>query len=271
AAHNWLANAVTGLEFHIGGETYAATPGDWVQHPGWTASPDVSYSQGSDIALFHLSRPVTGVTPAALYGGVAELSALVTLVGAGSAGTAATGPRPNSTPLLYASTNVIDRVIGTGTGALLAMDFDDGTSFHNSLEGTAIFDTLGRQVTALGGLTVTAQASSPQLSWLEGTSSAGDSGGPAFADFGNGPEVVGLVSWGVNPTHPSDLYGSGVGDISYLTRVSGTRDWVGATVPEPSGCGLLALAMLLRLGVRLGVRRRGWEIATFGYPVKQPP
>lgn len=167
AAHNWLADAVTGLEFHIGGETYISTPGDWVQHPGWTASPEVSHTQGADIALFHLSRPVTGVTPAALYGGVTELGALVTLVGAGSAGTATSGPRPNSAPQLYASTNLIDRVVNTGIGALLAMDFDDGSGLRNSLAGMAIFDTLGRQVTALGGLTVTTQNSSPQLSWLE--------------------------------------------------------------------------------------------------------
>ncbi len=71
AAPNWLANAVTGLEFHIGGETYTAIPGDWAQHPYWVASPEVSHTQGSDIALFHLSRPVTvekksGLSPQAV-------------------------------------------------------------------------------------------------------------------------------------------------------------------------------------------------------------
>jgi hypothetical protein len=96
-----------------------------------------------------------------------------------------------------------------------------------------IFDILGRPVTALGGLSVAAQASSPQLSWLEGTSAAGDSGAPAFADFGNGPEVVELVSWGVNPTNPLHPYGSGSGDVTYLTRVSAFKDWIGATIPEP--------------------------------------
>ena len=242
AAHNWLADAVTGLEFHIGGETYTAMPGDWVQHHGWSASPEVSHTQGSDIALFHLSRPVTGVAPATLYGGVAELGTAVTLLGSGSAGTSVTGPRPNRSATLYASTNTIDRVIDTGTGGLMAMDFDDGTAFRNSLAGAAIFDTLGRQVISLGGLTVAALASTPQSTWLEGTSAAGDSGGPAFADFGNGPVLVGLVSWGVNPTHPSNLYGSGVGDICYLTRVSGARDWVYTTIPEPGTPWFLSIA-----------------------------
>jgi secreted trypsin-like serine protease len=76
-------------------------------------------------------------------------------------------------------------------------------------------------------------ASSPQLTWLEGSSAAGDSGGPAFADFGNGPEVVGLVSWGVNPSNTANLYGSGSGDITYLTRVSAFHDWVYTAIPEP--------------------------------------
>ncbi|MCX6864663.1 MAG: trypsin-like serine protease, partial [Verrucomicrobia bacterium] len=209
AAHNWLSNDVSGLEFHIAGTTYTATPGDWLQHPGWSASPAVSHTQGSDIALFHLSKPVMGVVPATLYGGVAELGALVTLVGAGSAGTAATGPQPNPAPLLYATTNVIDRVIITAPGAMLGFDFDDGSALRNSLTGTAIYDTSGHPVTSLGGLAIQANSSSMQLSWLEGTSAAGDSGGPAFADFGNGPEVVGLVSWGVNPTNASNPYGSG--------------------------------------------------------------
>lgn len=242
AAHNWLSEAVTGLEFHIGGETYTATAGDWLQHPNWVASPGVRHSQGSDIALFRLSRPVIGVAPATLYGGVSELGALVTLVGAGSAGTSATGPRPNSVPTLYATTNVIDRVVSSDTGGLLAIDFDDGTAFRNSLAGTAIFDTLGRQVVSLGGLTVVPLASSPQLTWLEGTSAAGDSGGPAFADFGNGPEVVGLVSWGVNPTNSANPYGSGSGDITYLTRVSAFHDWISTAIPEPGGLCLLSMA-----------------------------
>ena len=65
-----------------------------------------------------------------------------------------------------------------------------------------IYDTSGQPTSILGAEVM----SFPSLSLetdLEGTSAAGDSSGPAFADFGNGPEVVGLVSWGVNPTEPS--------------------------------------------------------------------
>jgi hypothetical protein len=256
AAHNWLSGEITGLDFNIGGTTYSATSGQWRQHPGWSLRPNVAHDQGWDIALFRLSTPVTGITPAKLYSGSNELGALVTMVGAGSAGTTSTGPRPNPAPVLYASTNVIDRVISTSgvtPGGLLAMDFDSGSALHNSLTGSAIFDTMGNAVSLTSGLEVVAQSSSPLLSTLEGTSAAGDSGGPAFADFGDGPEVVGLVSWGVNPTDPSNLYGSGPGDITYLTRVSEFNDWIYATIPEPSSGSLLLLTLLL------GVRRRGIE------------
>ena len=64
-------------------------------------------------------------------------------------------------------------------GGLSVMDFDDGTAFSNALAGTAIFDSLGRQVVPFGGLTVAALAGSPQLTWLDGSSAAGDGGGPA--------------------------------------------------------------------------------------------
>lgn len=248
AAHNWLTDAVTGLDFHIGGTTYSATAGDWLQNPGWLTNPAVGHAQGWDIALFHLSSPVTGIAPATLYSGTAELGMIVTLVGAGSAGTATTGPRPNPAPLLYASTNVIDRVVSIGgmaAGGLLAMDFDDGSALHNALTGSAIFDTTGHAVSLTNGLAVLAQSSTAALTTLEGTSAAGDSGGPAFADFGNGPEVVGLVSWGVNPTNPSNLYGSGAGDITYLTRVSAFNDWIYTSIPEPGALSLVGIAASL--------------------------
>ena len=73
AAHNWDAGAVTGLEFHIAANTDTAIAGGWLQNPGWSASPAVDYNQGSDIALIHLSAPVPGIAPAALYSGTGEL------------------------------------------------------------------------------------------------------------------------------------------------------------------------------------------------------
>jgi secreted trypsin-like serine protease len=91
---------------------------------------------------------------------------------------------------------------------------------------------------------VLAQSSVATPSWLEGTSAAGDSGAPAFADFGCGPEVVGLVSWGVNPSNPLNPYGSGSGDVTYLTRVSVLKDWINLTIPEPGVNCMIGTALL---------------------------
>lgn len=73
AAHNWDTGAVTALSFRIGGNTYAAQPGQWLQNPQWVSNPNVSLTQGADIALFHLDQPVAGVNPASVYSGHLEL------------------------------------------------------------------------------------------------------------------------------------------------------------------------------------------------------
>lgn len=252
AAHNWDTGAVTALSFNIGGQTYAAQTGQWFQNPQWVADPSVSLSQGSDLALFHLDRPVTGTTPVTLYTGNQELGAGVVVIGAGLVGTSATGPRSNPSSTLYAARNTIDRVItlsgSAGIGGFLAFDFDDGTATHNSLTGSTVYDTDGNAVNTILGGTI---ASLPGIQFaltLEGTTAPGDSGGPAFADFGNGLQLVGVTSWGVNPTALGNLYGSGLGDITYLTRVSAFEQWIMATIPEPNtgllfGIGVIVFAI----------------------------
>ncbi|MGC9450035.1 MAG: trypsin-like serine protease [Oceanipulchritudo sp.] len=247
AGHNWLGDAVTGLTFHHKGVAYTAQPGSWIQHPAWTADPGVGLGQGSDIGLFQLTTAIPGVAPASLYGGSSELGSTVTFLGAGSAGIGSEGPRLNPTPLYYAGTNVIDRVLEFDTGGgLLAFDFDDGSVQRNSLVGSAVFDVSGIAATLPSDVTLSAQSSSTALSALEATSAAGDSGAPAFANFGNGPELVGLVSWGVNPSEPSNLYGSTYGDITYLTRISSSRDWIMGIIPEP---GITAFLFGLTVGL----------------------
>lgn len=246
AAHNWDAGALTGLTFNLAGNSYGAAAGAWFQNPGWSASPEVSLTQGWDLALFRLSTAVSGVAPARVYAGESELGASVTFLGAGLAGTAATGPRSNRTPLFYAGTNMIDRVIAwgdaaAGTGGMLAWDFDDGSSLRNTLAGSGVYDEFGHAAPLTGAtMTLGAQDSARAPTSYEATSAAGDSGAPVFADFGSGPELIGLVSWGVNPSNPTNLYGSGYGDITYLTRVSAQRDWIYATVPEPADSGVWA-------------------------------
>jgi hypothetical protein len=252
AAHSWDAALLTGLTFHHAGTPYAAVAGSWIQHPGWMASPEVGLGQGWDLALFKLAVPVAGTPPATLHAGFSELGAMVTFFGAGSAGTGSAGPRLNPAPLFYAGTNIIDRVIGLdgphGAGGLLAFDFDDGTAARNTLAGGAVYDVSGQSLSAVPGAAILGQSSATALTALEGTSAAGDSGGPVFADFGSGPELVGLLSWGVNPSQPSNLYGSLYGDVAYLTRLSASRDWILTVVPEPAHAALvLAVAGLLRM------------------------
>lgn len=248
AAHNWDTGAVTSLSFSINGITYSAQSGQWFQDPQWVSDPNVSLTQGSDIALFHLTQTVPGAAPVTLYTGTNELGALVTVLGSGLAGTAATGPRSNPASTIYAIHNTIDRVItlsGQSPGGLLAFDFDDGSTTHNSLAGSAVYDTLGHAVTSIPNGTIASQSSTSTVMTLEGTTAAGDSGGPAFADFGSGLELIGLTSWGVNPTNPGNLYGSGYGDITYLTEVSAASDWINATIPEPTGSHLLILGFMV--------------------------
>jgi len=251
AGHNWLADEVTDLSFIIGGQTIAAQSGQWFHHPLWDADPTLSPSNGWDIALFQLSSPVTGVAPASWYTGTNELGSQITLVGSGLAGTGATGPQPNASATLYAANNTIDRVLDTDLGGiasgLLALDFDSGDIARNSLDGTSVYDTGGDPLNSIPNGTIFSLSSATNVLVLEGTSAGGDSGGPAFADFGHGFELVGIVSWGVNPTDPSRPYGSGYGDVTYLTRVSAFDDWIRATIPEPSlsyAVALMALALV---------------------------
>ncbi len=238
AAHNWLTDEVTALSFNIGGTTYQGSSGRWYQHPAWLAAPDVGPAQGWDIALFHLATPVVGAPSVELYDGNDELGATVLFGGYGLAGTTTTGPRPNPVPTLYAGRNTVDRVVsvsGSGeTGGLLLIDFDDGTVGRNSLAGSAIYSTTGGALTSIPNGTITALDSGIGYLNIESTTASGDSGGPAFADFGDGYELVGLASWGVNPTQPGNLYGSGYGDVTYFTRVSPHVGWIAATIPEPS-------------------------------------
>lgn len=247
--HNWLAEAVTGLTFHHQGVAYTARPDSWIQHPGWAADPKVGPGQGRDIGLFQLTASIPGVAPAPLYGGSAERGATVTFLGAGSAGTGSEGPRLNTTPLFYAGTNIIDRVLRFDTGGgLLAFDFDDETLQRNTLTGNSVFDVSGVDFATIPGGSIQYQSSTTALTSLEATSAAGDSGAPAFADFGNGPELVGLVSWGVNPSEPSNLYGSTYGDITYLSRISASRDWIMGVIPEPA-LAVLAAGLTVLLAV----------------------
>lgn len=166
----------------------------------------------------------------------------MTFFGAGLTGTGGS-LQANPDATIYACTNSLDRILAMDSpyeaGGLLAFDFDDGTTFHNSLSNGGVADIDGSFVATMPGMTVIADTSSLLPTGLEATSALGDSGGPAFIDFGNGPELVGLISWGVNPTNPANRYGSGLGDITYLTDLTPHHDWISGVIPEPTATPML--------------------------------
>ena len=248
AAHNWDARAVTQLAFSINGQRHQAA--DWVQHPGWDGS--FSPSQGWDVGLVRLAQPVAGFGTTKLYAGSSELGMSLTVLGTGLAGLAGGSLDSNLNGTVFGFTNTIDRVISLGgpygSGGLLIYDFDNGLAAKNSLAVAAAYNAFGQAVA--GGGNILGSDSSVSRSSLEGTSAMGDSGGPAFADFGDGPELVGIVSWGVNPTDPGNLYGSGYGDAGYLMRVSSLNGWITSVVPEPE------TSVLILVGWVVCLRRR---------------
>lgn len=250
AGHNWIAEAVTGLSFHLPGQPSRSSSGEWIQHPSWREDPAVGLGQGWDIGLFKLTEPLDLNIDVRIYSGFEELGQEVLVMGTGLSGKADGVPQLRNEVLV--ASNTIDRASfqsgESGSGGLLGFDFDDGTLPFNSLAGTGVPDVSGFYINPLdfaGG------GSSNAPTTLEGTTLLGDSGGPAFADFGQGPELIGLVSWGVNPTNLSRPYAGGVGDVTYLTRLSAHRDWILSVIPEPSvlclaGLGLCVLVILRR-------------------------
>lgn len=216
--------------------------------PGKINCGKINCVQGWDVALVRLERPVVGFGQTRLYSGTSELGMEVTVLGAGLAGRVGEDLAANDAGTIHAFRNTIDRVISLEAGGLLLYDFDDGTAGKNTLANEAAFDALGQPV---AGGNILGRGSATGLTFLEGTSAPGDSGGPAFADFGNGPELVGIVSWGVNPSEPGNLYGSGYGDVGTLMRVSAYEGWIASVIPEP-GVGSLLMA-----GVCFGLRLRG--------------
>ncbi len=249
AAHNWDAGAVTNLSFSINGQHHEAE--SWVQHPGWDGT--FSPQQGWDIGLVRLAQPVTGFGSTRLYSGNAEYDLPITILGTGLTGTSGGVSDLNSSTTIFAFTNTIDRVISLnsphGPGGLLVYDFDNGTPHSNSLASAAAYDASGAPVAA--NSSIAGSGSATLLTALEGTSAPGDSGGPAFVDFGSGPELVGIVSWGVNPTQPGNLYGSGYGDTGYLMRTSSLQGWIHSVIPEPQTTTLTIATLLL-----IFIRRR---------------
>lgn len=232
---------------------------------GWAASPAPGLAQGSDLVLVRLGTP-TSLAPAA----IAPQVAIGTVGFLGGFGRTGTGVLGASQPaeLLFAM-NGIDRQIATIAGGLLATDFDDGSSSRNALDATTARRTyydLGFDDPKLSSTVLDAAPGTSLADWgglptassffagladefLEGTSAGGDSGGPLFIfDAGeNQWQLAGLNSWGINPLLPEGFARSDsrYGDLAFYTDLTTHRDWIAATVPEPTILAFGSLALLL--------------------------
>jgi hypothetical protein len=289
AGHNWNNQAVTGLEFILGGVVHAARLESRLQHPLWTNAPaplpneDVGPSQGWDVALFRLAAPITeAIVFPQLYTGTDELGKTGITLGAGITGTGNQPTSDSSNPSLdiYASMNVVDRLTAQTSsgysGGLIATDFDGTNDVRQNTLGVGyngsgspwVWDTSTNTVTSLdpaGSIDGTDSAidqlvMGPDI--VEGSTAPGDSGGPTFIQDGGEWKLAGITSWGLNPWDALDNGGSGLdglyGDVSYMTRVSQVAPWITSVVPEPSTCALLVMtgAGALWCAAR---RRRGME------------
>jgi hypothetical protein len=85
---------------------------------------------------------------------------------------------------------------------------------------------------------------------LEGSTAPGDSGGPVFADFGNGMQVIGLNTWIDGYFDDSD--NASYDDIFATIRVSPFIGWINEVtgIPEPGSCSMVLVAVMGALCVR---------------------
>lgn len=230
--------------------------------PGWVADPAVGLTQGADLALLRLARPLgfsheVSIATGDLLGGVAVM------LGMGRSGNGLIGAFQEGREL--AAMNVIDRQLQLMRGGLLVTDFDGGRDSQNSLASATVdrryydegfekpllsnilLEGGGTSGAGFGGLPL-ASHWFPGLpaEFLEGTSARGDSGGPWFVRNGSGAwHLAGITSWGVNPLLPEGFArnDSRYGDLSFATDVSRHRDWIANTIPEP-GWGFFAVAAI---------------------------
>jgi hypothetical protein len=271
AAHNWNSGGgVTAMTFTLNGTDYSANLTTLTQHPNWVNAPaplaneTPGFSQGWDVAVFRLTTPVVGITPATIYTGADEFGKTGYTVGFGRIGTGTTVSSENTDNSKLAMANVIDRVTlqnaGGYAGGALDSDFDSGMNPANTLLAEGFPDENG-QVLALDpagtitGTTSLAMQLTVGSDILEGGTAQGDSGGPTFILDGGIYKIAGITSWGHNPAN--DFATTGLyGDLSAMTRVSANSAWINASIPEPSVTALFLAGLVAFGALRLRRLRR---------------
>lgn len=151
----------------------------------------VERHESADIALLHLSRPVTGVEPIALYRFEDERGRTVVMPGWGGYGNGTEGLGTED-GLFRVAENIVD----AANDGWLIWRFDDPRS--------AIGNALA----------------------LEGISGPGDSGGPALIATPRGYSIAGVSSRQRSFGRPEGVYGA----EEYFVRVSQYLPWIDATI-----------------------------------------
>ncbi|MDZ4848620.1 MAG: trypsin-like serine protease [Pirellulaceae bacterium] len=244
-----VGNATT---FQIGGTGTAYAVSLVIPHPQFVLNGS-NLGYGFDIALYRLSAPVVGVTPANIYRGSNEdiLEGSITGFGVSGFGSSTTaGSPPSLGAAKRAGTNDIDLILSFSNGpsgqvgaqnAALLSDFDAPIGFgtpgqYNSLA------TFG---------------SSPLPSSLEYHLANQDSGGGTYVFEGGQWLLAGINSGVVSQQGIYDAFGIplsgstqnfGYGAGSLFTRVSSYQTFIDSNVnavPEPSSIAMLSMVSVL--------------------------
>jgi hypothetical protein len=192
----------------VGDSSYSIV--EVIEHPAFDLHPI-----RHDLALVRLDRPVVGIEPARLYEGDDEVGMDVLFVGSGDFGTGLTGPEARDR-IRRGATNRVVRA----DSLWIAFRFDapdDG--------GRVWADTTGNPVRAMGA---------PRgITYYEGISGPGDSGGAAFVETDSTLWVIGVSSW--QDTAPTGRVQGLYGVYEHYTRVSTHLPWIRETMGRPWG------------------------------------
>jgi hypothetical protein len=249
-APNWVlsvGHALNATTFQPGGVGTIYNVDQVIYHPTFVAN-GFNLRYGYDIALYRLSTPVVGVTPANIYRGSLEVGETASLTGFGVTGVGV-NPSPGGAIVHRAGTNDLDAVIDLSNGpmgqvgaqdSVLIFDFDA----PNGQGAPGQYNTL-----------LSPFASSAAPTTLEYHLAGGDSGGGVYIEDGGQFFLAGLNSAVENQQSfynslglmlPGNTNNFGYGAIGYLTRVSSFQTFIDSNIspiPEPNSGLIVAFSL----------------------------
>jgi len=229
AAHNIVDTDasmpnVADISFIIGADfdnpELSITASEIFVHPGWLANLETGSEEGVDIALIHLSTPITSVTPFSVYFG--DNDAINSKVFVAGYGDYAEFMGVDRYTKRHAFENILDRKLSNLSttnsytddnlykGGVIACDFDSPENTTNTLGIDAIYES------DMDFLSTGTSDNIPL--YLEGTSVTGDSGGATLMSIDGNWKLIGVVSYGNT--------NSEYGDISVYTRIASHSAWI---------------------------------------------